>query len=123
MDVVSSVAAGWGRLDAWINAAGVVEAARRAVDQPLAAWERVVDVNLKGTYLCCREAGRAMVSLGRGGSIVNIGSVADMVGIAGSTAYGPAKAAVATLTRNLGFNGTRRGFGSIASPRATSTRP
>jgi NAD(P)-dependent dehydrogenase (short-subunit alcohol dehydrogenase family) len=109
-DAVSRVTSAWGRLDAWVNAAGVVEAVRRTVDQPLADWQRVLDVNLKGTYLCCREAGRAMLALGRGGSIVNIGSVAAMVGIPGSTAYGPAKAAVATLTRNLAVEWARAGI-------------
>ncbi len=108
-EVISHVRAVWGRFDACINAAGVVEGAHRTVDQVLTDWQRIIDVNLKGTYLCCREAGRVMLSLG-GGSIVNIGSVAAMVGIPGSTAYGPGKAAVATLTRNLAIEWAKGGI-------------
>lgn len=98
----------WGRLDIWVNSAGVLEAVHRTVDQDLADWEQVMSINLKGTFIGCREAGRAMLAQG-GGCVVNIGSVAGMVGLPGSTAYGPGKAAVATLTRNLACEWARGG--------------
>ncbi|KRP98755.1 hypothetical protein AOQ72_16775 [Bradyrhizobium yuanmingense] len=98
----------YGRLDIWINAAGVMEVIRRTVDQKPEEWDRVISVNLRGTYLGCKEA--ATVMQRSGGAIVNIGSVAAMAGIPASTAYGPSKAAVATLTRNLACEWARLGI-------------
>jgi NAD(P)-dependent dehydrogenase (short-subunit alcohol dehydrogenase family) len=99
----------YGRIDALVNCAGVLEPVARTVDQELSAWERVIDVNLKAAFLVCREAGRAMLQRGSG-AIVNIGSVAGLVGIPASTAYGPSKAALAHLTRNLACEWARRGI-------------
>lgn len=97
-----------GKLDIWVNAAGIMEPIRRTVDQKLEDWDRVMSVNLRGTYLGCKEAATVMQQAG--GAIVNIGSVAGMVGIPASTAYGPGKAAVATLTRNLATEWARVGI-------------
>lgn len=89
-----------GRLDLLINCAGVLERVSRTVDQDLADWEHVMSVNLKAAFLTCREAGRTMLPHRRG-SIVNIGSVVGRIGIPASNAYGPSKAALAQLSRNL----------------------
>ena len=59
---VSQALQAWNRLDIWVNSAGVLEKVCRTIDQDLKLWEQVVDVNLKGTFLCCREAGRAMLA-------------------------------------------------------------
>ncbi|MGJ7531404.1 SDR family NAD(P)-dependent oxidoreductase [Variovorax sp. GB1P17] len=98
-----------GRIDLLINSAGIIERVCRTVDQSVEDWERVVSVNAKGTFLCCREAGRAMVAQ-RSGAIVNIGSVAGLVGIPGSNAYGPSKAAVAHMTRCLACEWAKLGI-------------
>ena len=90
----------FGSIDVLVNSAGVIEKVQRTTDQELADWERVMSVNARGTFLCCREAGRSMVAQ-RSGAIVNIGSVAGLVGIPGSNAYGPSKAAVTMMSRNL----------------------
>lgn len=97
-----------GGVDLLINSAGVIERVARTVDQEVQDWDRVMSVNAKGTFLCCREAGRTLVAR-HGGSIVNIGSVAGMVGIPGSNAYGPSKAAVAHMTRSLACEWARFG--------------
>lgn len=97
-----------GRIDHLVNSAGVIEEVRRTIDQDVADWNRVFAVNAKGTFQCCREAGRAMLKAG-GGSIVNIGSVAGLLGIPGSNAYGPSKAAVAHMTRSLASEWARFG--------------
>lgn len=104
----ANVIAAHGRIDALVNSAGVIEHVKRTIDQDLADWERVMSVNAKGTFLCCREAGRSMVSQ-RSGAIVNIGSVAGLVGIPASNAYGPSKAAVAHMTRSLACEWARFG--------------
>ncbi len=103
-----AVLEGFGRVDILVNSAGVVEKARRTAEQDLAHWEQVMSVNAKGTFLCCREAGNIMVPQ-RSGAIVNIGSVAGLVGIPGSNAYGPSKAAVAHMTRSLACEWARFG--------------
>ncbi|UQR68096.1 SDR family oxidoreductase [Bradyrhizobium sp. C-145] len=89
-----------GRVDAPINNAGILEPLQRTVDQTVADWDRVISVNARGIFLCCREAGRRMLAR-RSGAIVNIGSVAGLLGMPASNAYGPSKAAVAHTTRSL----------------------
>ncbi|UQR61455.1 SDR family oxidoreductase [Bradyrhizobium sp. C-145] len=89
-----------GRVDALINSAGILEPLQRTVDQTVADWDRVISVNARGIFLCCREAGRRMLAR-RSGAIVNIGSVAGLLGMPASNAYGPSKAAVAHMTRSL----------------------
>jgi len=115
-----------GRVDLLINCAGVLERVSRTVDQNLADWEHVMSVNLKAAFLTCREAGRAMLPL-RSGSIVNIGSVVGGIGIPASNAYGPSKAALAQLSRNLACEWGPRGIrvncvapGYVQTPMARS---
>jgi len=104
----SEIVAQYGRIDHLVNCAGIIEKVSRTIDQSASEWELVMSVNAKGTFLCCREAGRVMLKQ-RSGSIVNIGSVAGLVGIPGSNAYGPSKAAVSHMTRSLAFEWARFG--------------
>ncbi|MCD6681110.1 MAG: SDR family oxidoreductase [Burkholderiaceae bacterium] len=98
----------FGRVDVLVNSAGVIERATRTIEQKVGDWDRVMSVNARGTFLCCREAGRTMVAR-RSGVIVNISSVAGILAIPGSNAYGPSKAAVALMTRNLACEWARFG--------------
>jgi len=97
------------RLDILVNSAGV---AKRAPSETLdlADWNRVMAVNVTGTFLCCREAGRAMLAAGRG-SIVNIASIMGMVGnpLYPNLAYHTSKGAVVNLTRTLAVEWAPRG--------------
>jgi gluconate 5-dehydrogenase len=90
----------WAGLDVLVNAAGVM--LRRPVDETtLEEWRGVLDVNLTGTWLLNRAAGRAMVDAGRG-RIVNFASVyAERVGPVPESAYYASKAGVANLTRSM----------------------
>jgi NAD(P)-dependent dehydrogenase (short-subunit alcohol dehydrogenase family) len=97
-----------GRVDILVHGAAVLERVARTSEQSVDDWDRVMAVNVRGTFLCCREAGRRMTRQ-RQGSIVVVGSVAGLVGIPGSNAYGPGKAAVAHLTRNLACEWARQG--------------
>jgi 2-keto-3-deoxy-L-fuconate dehydrogenase len=84
------------------NIAGV-GSTTSAPDTTLAVWESVFAVNARGTFLCCRQAIPRMAAAG-GGSIVNMGSVAGLVGIRNRAAYCASKGAVVALTRALALD-------------------
>lgn len=76
---------------------------------PIDRWQHVMDVNVRGTVLCCRAAGKYMHRSG-GGHIVNISSLAATHGKPGYTAYTPSKAAVNALTFTLAAEWGRLGI-------------
>ena len=83
-----------------VNNAGILDEAVPTTESSVEHWDDVIRVILRGTYLCCRRVGQWMTSH-KTGKIVNIASVAAMVGLAPRPSYGPAKAAVIQLTRTL----------------------
>ncbi len=91
------VRASFGRLDILVNNAGT-GAADRTEDLPESSWDRVLDVTLKGTFLCSQHAGRAMIAQ-RSGAIVNIASMVGMTAFPNRAAYASAKAGVVALTK------------------------
>ena len=86
-------------VDVLVNVAGV-GSTTTAPETPLDVWEEVFAVNARGTFLCCKHAIPAMIERG-GGSIVNIASVAAIVGLKNRAAYCASKGAVISLTRAL----------------------
>ena len=92
-------------LDGLVNAAGV-GAIGDAMDQDV--WDATIDVNLSGTYRCCRAAYPALSEAG--GSVVNIASVLGYVGNVHAPAYAAAKAGVVNMTRALGARWAREGL-------------
>jgi NAD(P)-dependent dehydrogenase (short-subunit alcohol dehydrogenase family) len=92
-------------------AEGLAEPAKPFLDLTLQEWQRVIDVNLTGTFLAVQSAARRMVETGRGGSIVTIASIAAKHPEAGPVSYGVSKAGVWMLTkqaaRSLGPAGIR----------------
>lgn len=108
--MIADAVARLGQLDILVNNAGLAEPIARTVDQQLADWERVIDVNLRGTYLACRAFGRHVLPRRVGGAVVNIGSVAGLGGIPSSNGYGVSKAAVTHLTRNLACEWASKGI-------------
>ncbi|MCG8590986.1 MAG: SDR family oxidoreductase [Proteobacteria bacterium] len=90
----------FGHIDVLLNAAGVASAgAVDAVDE--AEWDRVLDINLKGTFLVCKHVARHMAGRGGPGSIINIASVEGLEGFQGQAAYNASKGGVVLLTRNM----------------------
>lgn len=88
-----------GRIDVLVNSAGI-GGRSPAVDYPDDLWQSVLDINLRGTFLACRAAGRHMVPAGSG-SIINIASVGGLAGFPGSLGYQASKGGVVALTRTL----------------------
>ncbi len=86
-------------VDVLVNAAGI-GSTTSAPDTPLEVWDDVFAVNARGTFLCCKHAIPGMVERG-GGSVVNIASVAALVGLRNRAAYCASKGAVVALTRAL----------------------
>ena len=90
-----------GGIDIWVNNAGI-PSATPLFDLPEEEFERVVAINLKGTFVGAREAARRMVEAGRGGVIVNVASLAGVLGISpGQAAYVSSKHGVVGLTRQM----------------------
>lgn len=89
-----------GGIDGVFNSAGIADPVKPALEVDIDAWQRTVDIHLRGSFLVARAAGRAMVAQGAG-SIVLISSVNGVTGIPRRHAYGPAKAAIAQLARTL----------------------
>jgi meso-butanediol dehydrogenase / (S,S)-butanediol dehydrogenase / diacetyl reductase len=86
-------------LDVLVNAAGI-GSTTNAPETSLEVWEDVFAVNARGTFLCCKHAIPGMAARG-GGAIVNIASVAALVGLRNRAAYSASKGAVVALTRAL----------------------
>ena len=89
------------RIDALVNSAGITGPNTTVWDYPVDAWRQVMEVNLTGLFICCREVVPLMRAAGYG-RIVNIASVAGKDGNPNASAYSASKAAVIGLTKSLG---------------------
>ena len=98
--VFGEVASLWGRVDVLVNSAGIA-IRKPAVELPLGDWNRVLAVNVTGSFLCARAAARLMRQQG-GGSIVNIASIMGFSGgLYPNASYQTSKGAVVNMTRAL----------------------
>lgn len=107
--MVETVVTAWGRLDVAVNSAGVANRSP-AEDLTEEAWDFVVDIDLKGIYLCTREEGRAMLAQGAG-SIINIASMSGQIVNRPQlhAHYNAAKAGVIQYTRSCAAEWAGRG--------------
>ena len=98
--MVDNVLKEFPRIDILVNAHGL--AIRKPADSfPIEEWQQVMDINTRGTFLCCQAVGRVMVKQ-RSGKIINLSSVRGRYGLpSGYAAYCSSKGAVDTLTRTL----------------------
>jgi NAD(P)-dependent dehydrogenase (short-subunit alcohol dehydrogenase family) len=97
--VISTIEA-YDRLDILVNNAGIYLQAN-AVDTSEKDWNRIMDVNLRGVFLCCKYSIPEMIKGGKGGVIVNVGSEAGIVGIKNQVAYNVSKGGIIALTRSM----------------------
>ncbi|KQX78544.1 SDR family oxidoreductase [Streptomyces sp. Root1310] len=105
---VGRITGATGRLDVLVNCAGVSPHFTRSEFVTDEDWRRVLDINLRGTFSCCREAGRVMLGQGSG-SIVNVSSVHARTGFERIAAYAASKGGVEALTRALAVEWADRG--------------
>jgi NAD(P)-dependent dehydrogenase (short-subunit alcohol dehydrogenase family) len=126
---VGAVARDVGPVGILVNAAGILDGYASADEMSPALWERVIAINLTGTFLCAKRVLPEMLARGLG-RIVNIASVAGVVGSGGGAAYTASKHGVVGLTRQLAITYADRGVtinaigpGAITTGlRANSTR-
>jgi NAD(P)-dependent dehydrogenase (short-subunit alcohol dehydrogenase family) len=90
-----------GKIDVFVNNAGIAGQNVPTVDYPIAEWERVLRINLTSQFLCCRAVAPHMVKA-KYGRIVNVASVAGKEGNPNAVAYSASKAGVISLTKSLG---------------------
>lgn len=96
-----------GRVDVLLNAAGVLSVGD-ATSVEKEEWDRVLGVNLTGTWLMCKHVVPHMVEAGQG-SVVNLASIEGIVGLSGQTSYNVSKGGVVMLTRNMAADLGRSG--------------
>jgi NAD(P)-dependent dehydrogenase (short-subunit alcohol dehydrogenase family) len=103
-----------GRLDIWANNAGIYPS-RPLLDLTDEDWDRVLEINLRGTFVGAREAARRMVGAGHGGVILNIASTAGyQAGGPGVAHYVSSKHAVRGLTKSLAVELGPKGIRALA---------
>jgi NAD(P)-dependent dehydrogenase (short-subunit alcohol dehydrogenase family) len=98
-EMAGAVVGQFGRIDVLVNNAGI-SAIVPAEEMTLAGWNRTLAVNLTGPFLMCREFGKMMLERGSG-SIVNVASVAGLLGVSDRAAYNASKHGLIGLTRTL----------------------
>jgi NAD(P)-dependent dehydrogenase (short-subunit alcohol dehydrogenase family) len=107
---IEQVATLEGRLDILVNNAGISHVGS-LLETSLEDWERVMRVNVRGVFLCAREGVRQMLSQSpRGGVIINMVSVAAMIGIERRLPYCASKGAVLALTRSIAIDFATQGI-------------
>jgi NAD(P)-dependent dehydrogenase (short-subunit alcohol dehydrogenase family) len=91
----------YGRLDFAVNNAGIEGKLASITALAEEEWDRVIGINLKGTFLCLQHEVRAMLAGGHGGAIVNIGSINSFLGFATGAAYVTSKHGLIGLTTSV----------------------
>ena len=100
----------YGKIDILVNSAGI-GMREKAENMSEKQWDKVLDVNLKGSFLFCREAGCEMIKRGQGGRIINIASVAGIVGLeTGNANYSASKGGQMAMTRCLAIEWAKYGI-------------
>jgi NAD(P)-dependent dehydrogenase (short-subunit alcohol dehydrogenase family) len=108
LDVVRRALDSFGRIDILVNNAGIGEFGKRLHETDDAVWANILDINLTGVFRMTRAVIPHMLKQGRG-SIVNISSIASLVGLSGLAAYTASKGALDALTRALAVEYAKEG--------------
>jgi NAD(P)-dependent dehydrogenase (short-subunit alcohol dehydrogenase family) len=107
--VMTALLSKYGQLDILVNNAGI--AVLGGLEKlSLSDWHRQIDVNLTSTFLGCRAALEQMRKQGAGGAIVNVSSVAGLIGMPGASAYGASKGGIRMMTKGIALDSARDGI-------------
>jgi len=98
--LVAAAVAAFGRLDVFVNNAGIGYLMKPLLETDEADWDAVLDVNLKGAFLCSKHAARQFIAQGSGGRIINIASQAAKSGFPHMAPYTASKHGMVGLTRS-----------------------
>jgi 2-deoxy-D-gluconate 3-dehydrogenase len=96
----------FGRIDILVNNAGILRMGN-AESLSKDDWDKVINVNLTGQFLCAQAVGAQMIQLKKGGRIINISSIAGIGGYSQAVAYNASKAGVISLTKTLAVEWAR----------------
>jgi sorbitol-6-phosphate 2-dehydrogenase len=107
-NAVDADAAELGGLDVFVANAGILFSGD-SIEFDIAKWRKVIDVNLVGYFICAREAARAMLEFGRGGSIIEINSKSGKKGSFRNSAYAASKFGGIGVTQSLALEFAERG--------------
>jgi NAD(P)-dependent dehydrogenase (short-subunit alcohol dehydrogenase family) len=109
LNMVDATVREFGGIDILVNCAGIPQH-DPAESTPLETWDRVLDINLRGTFLACQAAARVMLAKGSG-VIINFSSIAGVVGVGrGANAYCASKGGVNAMTKQLALEWADRGI-------------
>lgn len=104
LQVIANVGRAYGRLDGLVNAAGIA-ALGNIEETDFATWRKIMSVNLDGTFLGCKH-GLSLLKV-QGGAIVNLSSIAGLIGGHNFAAYNASKGGVRLLTKSVALHGAR----------------
>jgi NAD(P)-dependent dehydrogenase (short-subunit alcohol dehydrogenase family) len=106
-DMVEKAISEYKKVDILVNNAGISQLSYTATeDLPIEEWDKIIAVNLRGTFLCCKHVGKQMIRSG-GGSIINISTTAGITGVPRAPAYCASKAGIILLTKSLALEWVR----------------
>jgi NAD(P)-dependent dehydrogenase (short-subunit alcohol dehydrogenase family) len=121
--LADAATAAFGGVDVWVNNAGVYPSTP-FLEMTEEDWDRVLDINLRGTFLGCREAARRMIQAGHGGVIVNMASIAGMRGRSpGVSHYVASKHGIVGITKQLAIEFAQDGIRVLAVAPTTILTP
>lgn len=100
-NIVEKAISEYKKVDILVNNAGISQLSYTATeDLPIGEWDKIIGVNLRGTFLCCKHVGKQMIGSG-GGTIINISTTAGITGVPRAPAYCASKAGIILLTKSL----------------------
>lgn len=105
-NLVATTIKEFGKIDILVNSAGIFGENQRVVDMSPENWDKVIAVDLRGSFLCCRAVAKEMITR-KEGKIINISSASSFKALPGMVAYAAAKAAIIMLTKTLALEVAR----------------
>jgi NAD(P)-dependent dehydrogenase (short-subunit alcohol dehydrogenase family) len=109
-DLIAAAKSAFGQIDVMVANAGVFQDWVSSEDVSLEEWDRVIGVDLRGVWLCCSAAGRAMIEAGNGGSLIAISSIAGQAALPKLVSYNAAKFGVVGLMKTLAVDWAPHGI-------------